>query len=180
MSFSSDVKSELARQCSKSRHCQLAELAGMLELEGVLEPMLTEETKRPDHTLEDGQAEEKIPMILKLSSNNELLTDKFRTLIQKAFGFDTMDGLSETQSAEVLRTLRWNSAEEGSELLEMQRADGLLVQRTCCKRAFIRGAFMAAGSISDPNKSYHFEIVCHTYDLCSVCSKTCRSSSCSS
>ena len=95
MSFSSDVKSELARQCSKSRHCQLAELAGMLELEGVLEPMLTEETKRPDHTLEDGQAEEKIPMILKLSSDNELLTDKFRTLIQKAFGFDTMEGLSE-------------------------------------------------------------------------------------
>lgn len=164
MSFSSDVKSELARQCSKSRHCQLAELAGMLELEGVLEPMLTEEMKRPDHTLEDGQAEEKIPMILKLSSDNELLTDKFRTLIQKAFGFDTMEGLSETQSAEVLRTLRWNSAEEGSEPLEMQRADGLLVQRTCCKRAFIRGAFMAAGSISDPNKSYHFEIVCHTYE----------------
>ena len=160
MSFSSDVKSELARQCSKSRHCQLAELAGMLELEGVLEPMLTEETKRPDHTLEGGQAEEKIPMILKLSSDNELLTDKFRTLIQKAFGFDTMEGLSEEQSAEVLRTLRWNSAEEGSEPLEMQRADGLLVQRTCCKRAFIRGAFMAAGSISDPNKSYHFEIVC--------------------
>ena len=164
MSFSSDVKSELARQCSESRHCQLAELAGMLELEGVLEPMLTEETKRPDHTLEDGQAEEKIPMILKLSSDNELLTDKFRTLIQKAFGFDTMKGLSEEQSAEVLRTLRWNSAEEGSEPLEMQRADGLLVQRTCCKRAFIRGAFMAAGSISDPNKSYHFEIVCHTYE----------------
>ena len=158
MSFSSDVKSELARQCSKSRHCQLAELAGMLE------PMLTEETKRPDHTLEDGQAEKKIPMILKLSSDNELLTDKFRTLIQKAFGFDTMEGLSEEQSAEVLRTLRWNSAEEGSEPLEMQRADGLLVQRTCCKRAFIRGAFMAAGSISDPNKSYHFEIVCHTYE----------------
>ena len=154
MSFSSDVKSELARQCSKSRHCQLAELAGML----------TEETKRPEHTLEDGRAEEKIPMILKLSSDNELLTDKFRTLIQKAFGFDTMEGLSEEQSAEVLRTLRWNSAEEGSEPLEMQRADGLLVQRTCCKRAFIRGAFMAAGSISDPNKSYHFEIVCHTYE----------------
>ena len=164
MSFSSDVKSELARQCSKSRHCQLAELAGMLELEGVLEPMLTEETKRPDHTLEDGRAEEKIPMILKLSSDNELLTDKFRTLIQKAFGFDTMEGLSEEQSAEVLRTLRWNSAEEGSEPLEMQRADGLLVQRTCCKRAFIRGAFMAAGSIQDPNKADHFEIVFHTYE----------------
>ena len=34
MSFSSEVKEELAKQYSKSRHCQLAELAGMLEMEG--------------------------------------------------------------------------------------------------------------------------------------------------
>lgn len=32
MSFSSDVKEELAKQISKSRHCQLAELAGIIEL----------------------------------------------------------------------------------------------------------------------------------------------------
>ena len=35
-----------------------------------------------------------------------------------------------------------------------------LVQSVCCKRAYIRGAFIAAGSMSDPSKSYHFEIVC--------------------
>ena len=40
--------------------------------------------------------------------------------------------------------------------------NGILVQQTCCKRAFLRGAFMASGSISDPNKSYHFEIVART------------------
>ena len=34
MSFSSSVKDELCRQYSKSRHCQLAELAGILELIG--------------------------------------------------------------------------------------------------------------------------------------------------
>ena len=34
MSFSSDVKEELAKQISKSRHCQLAELAGIIELSG--------------------------------------------------------------------------------------------------------------------------------------------------
>lgn len=28
------------------------------------------------------------------------------------------------------------------------------------QKAFIRGAFIAAGSISDPNKFYHYEIVC--------------------
>ena len=36
----------------------------------------------------------------------------------------------------------------------------MVVQRNCCRRAFIRGAFLCAGSISDPEKFYHFEIVC--------------------
>ena len=34
MSFSSDVKEELARQYSKSRHCQIAELSAMIMQEG--------------------------------------------------------------------------------------------------------------------------------------------------
>ena len=43
-----------------------------------------------------------------------------------------------------------------------QLVDDIIIQQICCKRAFIRGAFLAAGSISDPNKGYHFEIVCNT------------------
>ncbi len=35
-----------------------------------------------------------------------------------------------------------------------------ILGRDCCRRAFIRGAFLAAGSMSDPGKSYHLEIVC--------------------
>ena len=35
-----------------------------------------------------------------------------------------------------------------------------LLKQNCCRRAFIRGAFLAAGSVSAPEKSYHFEIVC--------------------
>ena len=34
MSFSGEVKEELARQIGKSHHCRMAELAGMLEMEG--------------------------------------------------------------------------------------------------------------------------------------------------
>jgi len=33
------------------------------------------------------------------------------------------------------------------------------LKKSCCRRAFLRGAFVAAGTISDPEKSYHFEIV---------------------
>ena len=39
--------------------------------------------------------------------------------------------------------------------------NNVVIMKDCCKRAFIRGAFMAAGSISDPNSSYHFEIKCN-------------------
>jgi len=38
--------------------------------------------------------------------------------------------------------------------------DRTVVYRDCCKRAFLRGAFLAAGSVTDPAKSYHLEIVC--------------------
>lgn len=37
----------------------------------------------------------------------------------------------------------------------------MLVERNCCKKAFIRGAFLAMGSLTDPEKGYHFEIVCN-------------------
>jgi hypothetical protein len=134
MSFSGEVKEELAKQFGRNRHCQLAELAGMLELEGCI-------------NRDTGE--------LFLDTDNTLLQDKYEVLRQKAFG-------TEPQSTKVLEALHWSGGAKTP--VNMRRADGLLVQHTCCRRAFIRGAFMAAGSISDPNKSYHFEIVCHTME----------------
>ena len=33
-----------------------------------------------------------------------------------------------------------------------------VVEDDCCKAAFLRGAFLAGGSVTDPEKGYHFEI----------------------
>ena len=33
-----------------------------------------------------------------------------------------------------------------------------VVEEDCCKAAFLRGAFLAGGSVTDPEKGYHFEI----------------------
>ena len=41
-----------------------------------------------------------------------------------------------------------------------RRMDELVVNSVCCKRAYIRGAFLAGGSISDPEKMYHLEFAC--------------------
>ena len=43
---------------------------------------------------------------------------------------------------------------------DMTAVRHVLIQNPCCRRAYIRGAFLASGSVSDPEKGYHFEIVC--------------------
>lgn len=57
-------------------------------------------------------------------------------------------------------------SDEGMQALKLRMIDEKyvverqLVERSCCKQAYIRGAFLVAGSVTDPRKGYHFEIVC--------------------
>lgn len=141
MSFSGDVKRELGKQISKSRHCQLAELAAILEMVGV--------------------AQEN-PYALKVDSDNPVLVEKYKTLLKELFSLEgELELVLGEDARRILEALKFYQEGRGLKLpLGEQRADGILVQKTCCKRAFIRGAFLASGSMSDPNKSYHFEIVC--------------------
>ena len=45
---------------------------------------------------------------------------------------------------------------------ELDVDKNVLLGERSSRRAFLRGAFLAAGSMSDPEKSYHFEIACAT------------------
>ena len=42
---------------------------------------------------------------------------------------------------------------------KLNDAIGEVAAKECCKRAYIRGAFLAGGSLSEPEKAYHLEIV---------------------
>lgn len=79
MSFSSEVKEELAKQFGRSRHCQIAELAGILELEGMLD--------------EEGK--------LVVSNENSLLQTKYGLLLQKIFG-------EKQEVLQIMQTLHWD------------------------------------------------------------------------
>ena len=97
---------------------------------------------------------------------------KFIVLLEQIFDIDTGDIIYVSKSsrdttirienqeyvAKILQTLKW--ADETFDNIEPVFVDTRIVQKDCCKKAFIRGAFIAAGSISDPNKFYHYEIVC--------------------
>lgn len=158
MSFSSEVKTELAAQIDNKRHCQLAELAAFLSAEGSLEK-----------TVEG--------LSLFFSTENELLIDKYVLLIQKIFNIDlTIEKNQNTSTVRIdesqglmhmLQALKIVDA-TGELVHEDLRVDGLLLQQSCCKRAFARGAFIAAGSISNPEKSYHFEIVCENLEKAEI------------
>lgn len=40
------------------------------------------------------------------------------------------------------------------------------IQNDCCFGAFLRGVFLACGTINDPEKNYHLEFVVHYQNLC--------------
>lgn len=149
MSFSSRVKEELKHKIDTAKHCQIAELAAIMAF----------------CANACNQWEE-----LCVTTENGIVADVFVQLIKCTFDVSDKDIIlkhegkknniitikiqNKSITEKILMAIKWNDSER--KMLN----NSLLVQKECCKRAFIRGAFLAAGSISDPNKSYHYEIVC--------------------
>ena len=160
MSFSSRVKDELSRQVPAARHCQIAETAAILSLCGRVK------ISASDH------------FTIEIHTENVAVARKYFTLLKKTFNIRTdvsirsgmNHGRSRTyivavreheEALKVLQAVKLiNTQGEIGENLSLIR--NVVLQNACCRRAFIRGAFLAAGSISAPEKFYHFEIVCPT------------------
>ena len=145
MSFSGTVKEELAAQISPARHCQLAELAGLLHFSA--------------STLDDGKH-------LCLDTENEAVARKCFTLFKKTFNIDnvvtdTKDRLLPDDESEmkVIQALHLGGYKRDVIKLTTP-VNPMLVKNSCCARSYLRGAFISIGSMSDPEKSYHLEFVC--------------------
>lgn len=131
MSFSTNVKEELEAVLSTSRHCQIAELAAIIHF-----------------GCEIGENGEEI----KLITENPLVTRKYFTLLKKTFIINgTIDKV--LQAVKILD-------EHGRIHPLAEEIDPVLLKNSCCRRAFLRGAFLCLGSMSNPRKGYHLEFVC--------------------
>lgn len=161
MSFSKDVKEELSLQLSGARHCRLAELSAMLSYGGRIILM------------------NKSHPILKLQTESLVVARKYFTLIRKTFNINIDVSVKKNLNfknnrtysiiihdleliIQILKATKLFSGELVSG--EISKVNQLIVQNTCCKRAYIRGAFLTSGSMSDPEKTYHFEIALSDYD----------------
>ena len=138
MSFSGNIKEELSRHYARARHCCLAELSAIVHMNGTF------------YESAFGVC------ALKVHTENIAVARKCFTLIEKTFNIRTDIAVRKNTGRDSSSYL---ICAKGEELLAAKNAS---VQAVCCKRAYIRGAFLAAGSMSDPGKSYHFEIVCDT------------------
>lgn len=132
MSFSSQIKEELAKVMANYKHCRKAELAGMFQYGGRI-----------------GRVRKDCYTIGFHTENEEVLKKGF-TLLKKTFSIEIDNNLSEKQLFAFL---------EKMDAIEQESLDNV-TNRICCRRAFIRGAFLAVGSVSDPEKGYHLEFVC--------------------
>lgn len=158
MSFSGEVKKELAAVEACARHCQLAELAAILSGSGRIHR-------------QGGQ------MHITLTTENEQVADRYAKLLLQAADITAaitrahsvqqknkvsyLADISDAEAVKKLFLMLKIMRSDGRIRENLTLTDGLLLQKSCCKRAFLRGAFLAAGSMSNPKKSYHFEIVCN-------------------
>ena len=157
MSFSSNVKSELSHHFGNARHCNIAELSAILNMCGHI-------------------ANNRDKFCVKIQTENPAAARKYFTLLKKTFNIDSevLTRRNSQLKKNMVYMLFINNNEQAEKMLQAcgilktengvrrisKKIDELVVNSVCCKRAYIRGAFLAAGSISDPEKMYHLEFAC--------------------
>jgi len=143
MSFSSDLKTELYGRQEKALHCRIAELSGIISVSG--------------RVTEDGA------FVIRV--DGEEIESKVRLLIRQIF--DDTDGL-ELESGgkhhrrlvveESLRQKIYATCKVVPTDSAHVRVQRIVTERSCCKKAYIRGVYLAGGSMSNPEKAYQLEI----------------------
>jgi DNA-binding protein WhiA len=147
MSFTSNVKSELLTN-KADNCCNLAELSALLKIHGDV------------HLSSDG-------LSVEFNTTNLKIVRKVITFIKELYRID-VDIMSKKQmklkkNDLYIVTIRNKASQIINELGLMNNSDDIMndpnLLKECCKRAYLRGAFLASGSINSPkSSSYHLEI----------------------
>lgn len=152
MSFSSKVKYEAAAHLGGGRHCHIAELAAIVNHCGIVS--------------ESGSGGIGGYQVF-VHSDNELVIVKLIKLMGMVFNYNC-------EKLFFGENLREAVVRDGETAKRLLMATGLLTEALtksvspgvtkldCCKRSYIRGAFLSAGSVSDPESSYHIEFACES------------------
>ena len=150
MSFAAQVKHELCRAGLGRRCCAQAEAYGVLLFCNLFTP---------------GE--------IRIMTENEAFCARLPQLFKKAFKLE-FDRLPQPDSTGK-RTYAVTAPEKLAAIREVYGMDGggtlsnhinfAVLEESCCRLAFLRGAFLAGGSVTDPEKSYHLELATSHYNV---------------
>ncbi len=168
MSFASDTKSELARIETSKKCCMLAEISGFLRVSGSI-------------GLAGGG---KLKVII--TTDNAGIARHYIKLLKEYFAIETKLDITkgggvgrnrnvrkytytlvidaENHSEEILRECGLLLIKEGNNYLPDGIYEGIIKSK-CCKKAYMRGVFLGAGTMSNPEKGYDLEMVLSTERL---------------
>ncbi len=146
MSFASDIKDELYTSEIKAKCCTLSELCGLICFGGAFLP--------------GGRVQ--------IFAESPEMAERAISLIHHGFGF--LPVLSEsTGRTGKAYTVSVDAPENALYMLSALflleknsvsfRVPGELLKSPCCHRAFLRGAFLGGGSVTNPEKEYHLELI---------------------
>lgn len=170
MSFSITVKNELARMKAPKHCCQLAELAALARMDGVIQISGAQRTALHIHN-ENAAAARKIFSYVK-----ELFDVQADILVRRKIRLKKNNVYAvRVQSRQKIRSIleTLGLMEQDGQLTEGIK--GYLIKKDCCRRAFLRGVFLGGGSVNDPEGTYHLEVTtndeCLSQDLCRLLKK---------
>lgn len=148
MTFSAKVKSELCQPRVERKCCALAEAYGVLLY---------------CHSFS--------PAEIRISTASEEFAARLPHLFKKAFGlsFDVVpEGKSGKRSFSITDREKIKSIYDafGNDISTLSLHINFgIIEEPCCKASFIRGAFLAGGSVTDPDKRYHLEFSTTHYSV---------------
>ncbi len=142
MSFSADTKAELCKAPLNRSCCAAAEAYGILLYANTF----------------SGRE-------IRIITGSPALTARLPKLFGRAFGVE-FDRLP-PENAEGKRSFRITDSEKilrifsayGQEPGVALHVNFGVLENDCCRSAFLRGAFLSGGSITDPDKRYHLELM---------------------
>lgn len=161
MSFSSETKNELAHIMPEKKCCMLAEISGFIRLRG------------STYILGGGKFR------IKVSLDSPAIARHFIRLLKEYFHVDCSLHVGESEgvrkgrayyliidpdqlSEEILRETGILMIKEGHNYFTDGIYDGI-IRTKCCRKSYLRAAFMASGTMSDPESEYHISVSCDTH-----------------
>ncbi|MGI6755148.1 MAG: DNA-binding protein WhiA [Atopobiaceae bacterium] len=152
MSFTAEVKDELSRIDGSCPACAYAELSALMRICGTLSLTRGAQFSLRISTETGSVARTVIKLAHELLDLETLLTVR-RSVLHK-----TRNYLIEIPEQEGLTQKLIELGILNSQGGLMAGVPVHLLTKTCCRKAFVRGAFMAGGFIADPRGDFHLEI----------------------